>query len=82
MPQLAFEQTPNMLLQCRRKLLNVRWPYIMSVIHEWRVKYMSSSPCPVEVNEAYLRGLPQIPVPRETCMSKQACNDDMCTSIL
>ena len=27
MPQLAFEQTPIMLLQCRRKLLNVRWPY-------------------------------------------------------
>ncbi len=63
MSQLTFEEMPVMLLQGRRKLLNVRWPYIISVIHEWRVKDMSSSPCPIEVNEAYLRGVPHIPVP-------------------
>ncbi len=79
MRQLTSEEMPIMLLQCRRKLLNISWPYIISVIHEWRVQDMSSSPCPVEVNEAYLRGLPHIPVPQDTCMFKQPCNDEMCT---
>ena len=62
-----------MLLQRRRKLLNVSWPYIISVVHERRVKDMASSSCPVKVNEAYLRGLPHTPVPQEhPCQNKHA----------
>ena len=71
-----------MQAQTLERQVAIHLTHIISVIHEWRVKYMSSSPCPVEVNEAYFRGLPQVPVPQETRMSKQACNDDMCMSIL
>lgn len=63
-----------MLLQCWRKLLNVMRPNIISVIHEWWVKDMSGSPCPVKVNEAYVRGAPHIPVPQKTCMSSTLRN--------
>ena len=73
MLRVTFEEMPIMLLQCRRKLLNVRWPSIITVIHEWRVKNMASSPCPVKVDEASVRGFPHTPIPQEhACQNEHA----------